>query len=371
MDLFGFDITGHFMEFVKQNDFLSGGLVIGLFTGFLMQLRILMGKFRLLIVRLFSVYLTCNSSGSFNQFEKLDYWILNNFKNINSINFNTKANSVGICSTIQYKYWCVLWINKSLLDKDNISYPIFEYSIRIYGFKKLRDKIVSEIRSVEPFTFIPAIYNNGHHFDYIEAAQKPISTTCENVIKDFSNFIESKEVYNKWNLKYHRNYLLHGKPGTGKSSVIRYLAKKHKKNIYSINVDASMTNHQMLECFSERDNCIFIIEDFDRIDFEAENAWSKQTLMNILDGIYTKENSVIFATANDITKIDPALIRDGRFDVIEEIGLPTDEEIRKYIKENEIPIEPEKLFGKNLSSIQKIIKQEVMQCKGHDFHICH
>jgi chaperone BCS1 len=91
-----------------------------------------------------------------------------------------------------------------------------------------------------------------------------------------------------------------------------------------------------------------VIEDIDRIKLankedvfaqENKNGLSLSGLLNILDGYSLKENkSVIFIlTANDISKLDPALIRDGRMNLKVHIDNPNRENIKKiylHIMEN-------------------------------------
>jgi chaperone BCS1 len=50
-----------------------------------------------------------------------------------------------------------------------------------------------------------------------------------------------------------------------------------------------------------------------------------------LDGIVGNEDRIVIATTNHINKLDPALIREGRFDLKVHVGYMTDETLRTYI----------------------------------------
>jgi chaperone BCS1 len=53
---------------------------------------------------------------------------------------------------------------------------------------------------------------------------------------------------------------------------------------------------------------------------EEQGRTSLSGLLNALDGVSTPHGLITVLTTNDMTKLDPALIRPGRVDRIEEIG---------------------------------------------------
>ena len=54
-------------------------------------------------------------------------------------------------------------------------------------------------------------------------------------------------------------------------------------------------------------------------------------ILNALDGIGCGTNRIVIATTNFYEKLDSALIREGRFDLILPINYMTDETLRNYI----------------------------------------
>ena len=61
--------------------------------------------------------------------------------------------------------------------------------------------------------------------------------------------------------------LLHGKPGTGKTSYIRYLIASVKKEVIFLppNMASAITNPDLLSVLIENPNSIFVIEDAENI----------------------------------------------------------------------------------------------------------
>ncbi len=53
-------------------------------------------------------------------------------------------------------------------------------------------------------------------------------------------------------------------------------------------------------------------------------------LLNIIDGVGASEDRILFITANDISKIDPAITRCGRIDKKYLIDYSTEVDLRKF-----------------------------------------
>ncbi|HET7116707.1 MAG TPA: AAA family ATPase [Hanamia sp.] len=112
--------------------------------------------------------------------------------------------------------------------------------------------------------------------------------------------------------------LLHGKPGTGKTSYIRYLVSILKKKVIFLppNMASAITNPDLISVLIENTNCIFVIEDAENIviDRERNGQSPVSALLNISDGLLSDclNIQIICSFNTDITKIDTALMRKGR-----------------------------------------------------------
>lgn len=112
--------------------------------------------------------------------------------------------------------------------------------------------------------------------------------------------------------------LLHGKPGTGKTSYIRYLLSKLKKKVIFLppSMASSVANPDLMKVLIKNPNSILIIEDAENVIIDREqNEYSPvSSLLNISDGLLSDcLNIQIICSFNvDISKVDSALLRKGR-----------------------------------------------------------
>lgn len=148
----------------------------------------------------------------------------------------------------------------------------------------------------------------------------------ETMQADIERFMSNEERYAERGIPYHRGLLMHGPPGTGKSSTICTLASHFGKNVYFLSISELEGNSALIDCVSGMGKGQFLVlEDVDIVksshDREgSEDGVTLDGLLNVLDGVLTPDGLITFMTTNHIDKLDEALIRPGRADATFELG---------------------------------------------------
>lgn len=120
--------------------------------------------------------------------------------------------------------------------------------------------------------------------------------------------------------------LLHGLPGTGKTTYLRYLIGKIKKRVLflSPSVAGNLMNPEFIELLIDNPNTVVVIEDAENIlmDRKTNNSSAVSNLLNISDGLLADFLSVqlICTFNNSLTLVDNALMRKGRLIAKYEFG---------------------------------------------------
>jgi SpoVK/Ycf46/Vps4 family AAA+-type ATPase len=134
-----------------------------------------------------------------------------------------------------------------------------------------------------------------------------------------------------------RGIILYGKPGNGKTSLIRTLISVY--NFKPVTITSNANDDTVREAFSYAENqspALLYFEDIDTL-FEKVDVSS---FLNLMDGIATKNGLFVVATANDMSKLKTSITdRPSRFDRKFEIPLPNQKMAYIYLK---------KWFGKLL-----------------------
>lgn len=157
----------------------------------------------------------------------------------------------------------------------------------------------------------------------------------EQVIGYINRFIRSKHIYTKLTIPWRKGILLLGPPGNGKTSVIRKVIRHFKLPTYVItnynNRDFTSSFKQAIENIAETNGPgIITLED---IDVVSKSEGTRQTFLNMVDGLDALEGIIVIATTNHPESLDPAIgKRPGRFDQRLTFGNPSKSEILKYLE---------------------------------------
>lgn len=162
------------------------------------------------------------------------------------------------------------------------------------------------------------------------------------LLADCKDFLCSEDWYAERGIPFRRGYLLHGVPGSGKTSLIHSLAGELGLDIYVVSLSSKGMSDNTLTTLMGHvpSRCILLLEDLDAaftrsVSRDASstgaptasntNSTTNETndgstlslsgLLNSLDGVAAAEGRLLFATTNHIERLDPALSRPGRMDV--------------------------------------------------------
>lgn len=183
------------------------------------------------------------------------------------------------------------------------------------------------------------------------------------IIKGLANWKRSKKWYEEHQLVYKMGIFLYGKPGTGKSTIARAVSNMFDNApILVTNPDNIMDSIGGIVSMRRRygGTIIVLIEDFDmffhnRDDNEEDsdtstepevvttelqpsklkknsNQSNQNAIFQLLDGVYSTDNTIYIATTNYKDKVDSALIRYGRFDIQEELDYFDEDDSKKFVK---------------------------------------
>lgn len=157
--------------------------------------------------------------------------------------------------------------------------------------------------------FENTIYENVKLFLNEEDKKKFIS--C------YDCFFNKPELYNKIGLCYKNVSCFSGNPGLGKTTTVKYLAQKYKRNIYIFN-DLCDDAKTFLDLYNRvPSNSIILFDDFDKIKCKITPE-HVVVLLNILDGVLTKFDSIVIFCLNDFSYLEKnfkTITRVGRIDV--------------------------------------------------------
>lgn len=285
--------------------------------------------------------------------------------------------------------------NASMMEKDQLTITILGRSHKF--FKKILNEMKTSVLNGDKIMV-------NKYMDYWRTAQDQYkrtinsifieNTTKNKIIDHIQNFIDKEDWYIKNGISYQTGILLYGKPGTGKTSLIKAIASYFKKDIYILPASELLKIETAMMNLPEKS--IMVIEDIDtnistlsrnkneiiEKDKPTEQDTSTTNILNFsfsnlsdilnsIDGLITCHGRILFATTNHKEKLSEALLRDGRFDLKIELTNINKEVVNQFfnnyypdfpiddiqIKEDISPAKLQNLIIKNLNNPHKVIRK--------------
>jgi SpoVK/Ycf46/Vps4 family AAA+-type ATPase len=195
--------------------------------------------------------------------------------------------------------------------------------------EKLRISVTNKYSEWNTYSRIPVRRLNTVYMD---------ERVKERIMADIREFLKSEDEYDAFGIPYKKTYLLTGVPGSGKTSLIKALCNEIHYNLGIMSMSRDMDNATIQSSFRNIDpKTVLLLEDIDCL-FEKRTSvetpsFTFSNLLNILDGVLFKHGLIVFITTNHPEKLDPALLRQGRTDLIVELNYPSRTEIEKLFRD--------------------------------------
>ena len=349
------------------NQFLSAGFILMILGGILVWLKGVPGQLWDFFERFFIVKIEILDDDEAYQWMQI--WLAERLKDTLSISVVTKRGPLNkddsdsplwvdnkpkvyfVPATGTYFFWYksrFVVLNRDR--KDNSTHSLStvasstasalrtkeSFTIRIFSWnKELAKQLIEECREMAlpddgKVEIRVATYNYWSLRDRVRP--RPVSsvildgTKAEDMLANITEFQNSQEWYESIGIPWRRSYLLKGKPGNGKTSIVKALASELNMNIYLLILsDPDMTDNRINDLLCKvPTRSILLLEDIDcAFNFRTrsngkEGGLTFAGLLNALDGVATPEGWIIFMTTNHPEKLDEALIRKGRADIHED-----------------------------------------------------
>src|SRR3954469_12505141 len=148
-------------------------------------------------------------------------------------------------------------------------------------------------------------------------------------LREVVEFLRNPKRFKKLGAKVPRGILLHGPPGTGKTLLAKAVANESKAKFFAqsassfVEMFAGLGAARIRRLFREARKqapAIIFIDELDAVgatrgkDISGEKDQTLNQLLVEMDGFGGTDDLIVIAASNLLEKLDPALLRPGRFD---------------------------------------------------------
>lgn len=155
-----------------------------------------------------------------------------------------------------------------------------------------------------------------------------------------------QDAYRRFGLRPPRGVILHGPPGTGKTLFARATACEAGVNLVAVSGpellsrflgDSERAVREIFDRARQAAPCLLFFDELDAVAMRRGSAGNEALdrvvaqLLTEMAGIRPLSGVVVLAATNRLDRIDPALLRPGRFDEHIELGPPTEADRRAIL----------------------------------------
>jgi cell division protease FtsH len=155
------------------------------------------------------------------------------------------------------------------------------------------------------------------------------SDEAKEELREVVDYLKDPERFRELGAKVPKGILLHGPPGTGKTLLAKAVAHESGATFFSqsaaafvemfVGVGAARIRH-LFKAARKQAPAIVFIDELDAVgghrgfDVSGERDQTLNQLLVEMDGFTSAKDVVVIAASNLLEKLDPALLRPGRFD---------------------------------------------------------
>jgi len=220
---------------------------------------------------------------------------------------------------------------KKLLTHDDSSATIHGKDVFINGIQDIKELML------EASTFVNSLFRSNTTEQYIFNAKYGSIRRIQSVVPRTALFLKrgeqkrlfdavdlflhGRDDYARFNVPYKLNVMLHGLPGTGKTSTIAVIASHFGISLTVVPFSKHLDDDTLPKALHQSSTAgckMIVLEDIDSFLAANTTTLTMSGLLNCLDGLMRGDGLIVVLTANSIEKINVdchALLRTARIDM--------------------------------------------------------